>query len=102
MQLASCSVNLAGDLRHVVFKDRVTIAEIIVLRAIHGQDAVRNIKAISGRSGHMIGNVAEKERLIDIYGRSKDGLALIEQLFPGYDPRMPSSLKDLGIADFDD
>jgi len=104
MQLVSCYVNLAGDLRHVVFKQSVSVAEVLVLRALHGQNAVTKIMPIGSASGHVIGNVAEKDRLTDIYGRKRDGIgrALIEKLFPGFNPRMPATLKDIGVSEFDD
>lgn len=104
MQIVSCYVNLAGDLRHVVYKDRVTVAEVLVLRGLHGADAVNKIRPVGGARRHMIGNVAEKDRLIEIYGQKHDGPGrkLIEQLFPGFAPTMPATLKDIGVSEFDD
>ena len=46
MDLLSCSVALNGDIRAVISKPKVTIAEIILLQAMHGSDAVTNIKVI--------------------------------------------------------
>ena len=43
MKLYSVKINLAGSLLNQVHKDRVSAAEIVLLRAIHGDDAVREI-----------------------------------------------------------
>lgn len=45
MQLYSCKVRLSGSLYNEVPKTDITAAEITVLRVIHGNDAVADIKA---------------------------------------------------------
>ena len=46
MDLLSCSVAINGDIRAVITKPQVTIPEIVLLQAMHGADAVTNIKVI--------------------------------------------------------
>lgn len=44
MKLYSCKINLKGSLLNQVIKSEVTAAEIVLLRAIHGNDAVNDIR----------------------------------------------------------
>lgn len=97
MQLVTCMLRLSGNAMHTVRKTGVTVPEIVVLRAVHGDDAVYEIVAEGGASGHQIGNVAEKKRLLELYGQKEAGAKMIETMFPGYDPRMPTTLKQIGV-----
>jgi predicted nucleotidyltransferase len=64
MQLLNCSVAIGGEAGMTVFKERVTVPEIMVLRAVHGDDAVRNIEVV----GSITFNSAdERERLALVY-----------------------------------
>lgn len=64
MKLYSCKVNLAGSLLNQVHKVNVTPAEIVLLRAVHGNDAISDIKHVANvnRSDR-----AERARLAGIY-----------------------------------
>jgi|TARA_R110002124_G_C8804797_1_gene502699 hypothetical protein len=42
--VCKCTVAIGGDVRAVVSKPFVTIAEIVLLQTIHGGDAVNNIR----------------------------------------------------------
>ena len=81
-----------------MIKYPVTPAEIILLRAIHGEDAVINIELVDSVERS---TSEEKERLLGAYKtKTPDSEApLVEVLFPGYDPRLPVSLKDLRLDD---
>lgn len=46
MQLYSCKVRLAGSVLNEVRKPEVTVPEIYVLRHLHGEDAVLEIKPL--------------------------------------------------------
>jgi hypothetical protein len=97
MQFCNVTLKLNSDNNFQLAKDGVTVAEIVVLRALHGEEAVVDIqptRVLKGYSG-----VSEKQRLLTIYGADKDANAkLVESLFPGAVPRMPTSLQDIGLA----
>jgi hypothetical protein len=101
MQLCNCEIRLNDSAGHTVPKANVTPAEILVLRAIHGDSAVVNITPTKMDKR---GNTEEWDRLQMEYGRSPDGLmdagngALLTQLFPGAMPKLPVTLKDIGMA----
>jgi hypothetical protein len=65
MKLYSCKVRLHGDVRDEVRKDNVTQAEITVLRRIHGDDAVLEIRSAGATDRN---EAAERDRLNAAYG----------------------------------
>jgi hypothetical protein len=65
MKLYSCKVRLHGDVRDEVRKDNVTQAEITVLRRIHGEDAVLEIRTAGATDRN---EAAERDRLNAAYG----------------------------------
>lgn len=89
MQLANCNVRLGGDLNNEVFKAQVTPPEILLLKAIHGADAVVKVQptGMDKRQHH-----AEFDRLKKEYGEK-----LVLGVFPGASPNLPVHLKDIGI-----
>ena len=97
MQHCSCFVFLGGDQYHGVDKPDVTVAEIVLLRAIHGETAIVNIKPTFMANTRQS---AELERLRGLYTTSnvtKDGRPLIEDVFPGRNPRLPVNLGDIDM-----
>lgn len=101
MQLASVIVRIEDNVNHAVPKQNVTPAEIIVLRHIHGENAVVEIRA-TGSKG--ISHQEEFQRLKTIYGSAgamsaeqKPGVVL-DQLFPGAMKKLPVSLADIGVS----
>jgi hypothetical protein len=88
-------VALNGDITFTVFKQDVTVPEIAILRAIHGADAVRDIKPLHmDKRSHS----EERQRLLLEYGNAKDSKdeSIFEKLFPGLSP-LPVTFKDIGI-----
>lgn len=88
MQTANCLIAIGGDSGNTVPKYGVTVAEIAVLRAIHGDDAVTDIQPVAQieRTHRM-----ERQRLIEKYGRQEDGkfsAPAVESLFPGVAARV--------------
>jgi hypothetical protein len=95
MQIASCKVALNGDITFTVVKPNVTVAEIALLRAIHGPDSVRDIEPLGmDRRSH----ADERDRLLKEYGAAKDhdDRAIFTQIFPGMSP-LPVEFKDIGV-----
>jgi hypothetical protein len=64
MQICKCTVAIGGDPGMTITKERVTVPELMILRAVHGDDAVRNIE-VTGESD--VSSPEERERLISIY-----------------------------------
>jgi hypothetical protein len=91
MQLCNCSVLLAGSLLNRVPKKGATVAEIVVLRAVHGgDDAVRNIQPVGMDKRTHAGEFA---RLCRLYGAKR-----VKELFPGANPQLPVNLADIGVS----
>jgi len=85
MQIANVMVALGGDTGTTVPKYGITVSEIEVLRAIHGNAAVQEIEPLGDieRSDR-----EEISRLREIYGRATmDGpngkIGIVSHLFPG-------------------
>ena len=100
MQICNCEVRLGDSAGHTVPKVDVTPAEILILQAIHGASAVVNIRPVKQDRRS---NNEEWDRLQGTYGRSSDGLMdagngeLLTKLFPGAMPKLPVTLKDIGM-----
>jgi hypothetical protein len=97
MQTAHVMVNIGGDSGNQVPKD-VTAAEIAVLIAIHGDEAVQDVSP-TGEIDRT--NRDELARLRSIYGRATDGESnrIIDQLFPGAGARVFETLEELGLPE---
>lgn len=97
MQLASAVVRLGGSRDNTVHKVGLTVAEIVVLRAIHGgDDSVTDIQPTGmDKRPH----AEELNRLRSIYGNAKDDKeeSILTKIFPGASPNLPVNLKDIGL-----
>lgn len=99
MELSNIELRIAGKLTSVVPKLDVTPAEILILRHLHGEDAVVNVRPTRmDRRNH----AEEWTRLVGIYGRngasSTEGAGVaLEALFPGAIKTLPVHLADIGI-----
>lgn len=89
MEMYQAEVCIGGLLTNTVMKEPITAAEIVILRNIHGDDAVRQIKPLGNKNREYD---KEYKRLLKQYGRKK-----LEQAFPGARPILPQKLKDIGI-----
>lgn len=99
MQLCDVDVCLAGDRNHVVPKRNVSVAELEVLRAIHGEDAIQNIKP---RGNQRVSTAEELDRLRRKYRgnvATEAGLSrgIVDQIFRGPRPSLPTTLNDIGL-----
>ena len=104
MQIANAFLSLGGDHGNTVPKTCITPAEALVLAAIHGEDAVRDITIVEGKAeddGKPRANRAELERLNHLYGRAKDGenKSILKGLFPGTGAQVPKEFADIGLPD---
>lgn len=94
MQYVDCVVRLSGDINFQVPKHDISVAEVALLRAMHGgEDGVVNITPT--RKGPD-SPAAVKRRMLVRYINT-GGAELIEKLFPGMSPRLPETLADIGL-----
>ena len=97
MQLVNCVVALGGDQGMTVPKFGITVAEVAVLRAIHGPDAIIDVE-LAGETD--ISNRDERKRLLTNYlARDEDGKSIAENLFPGVGAKVPEFLEDLDLPE---
>lgn len=89
MQICSVTVRLRGDITQERTGKLVTVAEIPILRHIHGEDSVLNIQP-AGRS--KTSRAEEIERLKIEYGPE-----LFATVYTGWQPKLAESLEDIGI-----
>lgn len=75
-----------------VVKSRVTVPELMVLRAIHGDDAVRNIEVLGNEE---INSNEERSRLMARYNRPRD---IVKDTLGATGP-LPKTIDDSGIGD---
>jgi hypothetical protein len=96
MQTANVLVSLGGDHGNTVPKYGVTAAEIAVLRAIHGDDAVNDVEPSGDvKRSHR----DERGRLLAIYGAAKDDnqKPIVEGMFPGVAARVFETIAELDL-----
>lgn len=64
MQIVNCTVAIDGEAGMTVSKPGITVSELLVLRAIHGDDAVRNVEVVGDID---VSPAEERERLSLLY-----------------------------------
>lgn len=96
MQTANILLALGGDAGNTVPKYNVTAAEIAVLAAIHGFDAITDVMPTGNIN---VSHRDELERLVQIYGGAKNGenTPIIKTIYPGAGARLFDSLAELGL-----
>jgi hypothetical protein len=92
MQLCNITVAIGGEAGMTVHKERVTVPEIMILRAVHGEDAVRNIEVIEDAD---VDSTDERTRLGSIY-KSPEGV--VREVL-GAHGALPKTLDEAGIDD---
>lgn len=103
MQLSNLTLRLGGSMLHTVPKINCTPAEILVLRALHGDDAVVDVRPTKFDKTRR--HEDEYERLSTLYDRAASTLApggdsksVMGQLFPGAMKKLPVHLKEIGLG----
>lgn len=95
MQQYNTTVRIGGSPLHEVPRSGLTAPEIICLRAIHGDDAVVNVR--KGAMGSQT-QTQERERLRAVYGPE-----LVSRLFGDtYEARLPVRLDDVAADEGED
>lgn len=88
MEYANIEIRLAGSLENTVIKE-ASAPEIAILKAIHGHDAVVNIK--KSRTSP-VEQAVERDRLGRFYNDE-----IIAKLFPGVTSKLPTTLAEVGV-----
>lgn len=99
MRLVDCVVRLGGKMDMQIPKASISVAEVAVLRMIHGHDAV---VSIFPRSNDRRSHRDEKDRLRHEYRTVRvgdNGPNIVDHMWPGHDPKLPVDLSDLGIGE---
>jgi hypothetical protein len=92
MDLCTCVIRHAGNLGMTIHKDEhapVPVPEILVLKAVHGDDAVINI------AFHKQSKRPAAEVLAHL--RSFYGDQVVEAIWPGRNPVLPKTLAEAGL-----
>lgn len=100
MHKASILLAIGGDTGNTVPKHNVTPAEVAVLRHIHGDDAVTDIKPTGDLKRT---NREERQRLAEVYGRRDDKgrhvAPAVDALFPGAATRVFETFDELDLPE---
>jgi hypothetical protein len=99
MQTANIILDIGGDVAvNSVPKYNVTAAEIAVLIAIHGDDAISDIEPTGSVDRS---NREERARLYEVYGHAKDreDKPIVAALFPGAAARVFEDIEELGLPE---
>lgn len=99
MQLANIWLSLGEDAANTVPKKGVTPAEVALLTAIHGENAVQDIDILDdNHKGSARGLLQE---LAFKYGNARDGdnKPVIRGLFPTPTSTVPDTFAELGLMD---
>lgn len=97
MEIANIMLALGGDSGNTIPKFGVTVSEIAVLQAIHGNEAVTEIEPIGVKE---TSNREELGRLMLTYGRARpegSSQSFVQILFPGAAARVFTTLDELDL-----
>ena len=98
MQLANAILAIGGERDNTVPKYRITPAEVLLLRALHGGDAVTDIDVLAETKD--VRSSEERERLYAFYARNTpEGRRCpeLDALFPGVAARLPTAFDDIEL-----
>jgi hypothetical protein len=91
----SATVRIKGDLLFTVHKPSLTIAEIVLLRAIHGQEAVVDVVLV-GKSKRTLR--ADRDRLLRQYGSAQAIEKVIGVMFQNVSVQPLETMEDIGLS----
>lgn len=119
-ELYSAVIRHAGKRSYEINKKNLTAGEIIVLRAIHGDDSVVNIKDTGRRDDKWLKDLAipkdQPDRIADARALMTnagelarlrleykdfmvdDDKPIVDALWPGFNPQLPVSLEPKALA----
>jgi hypothetical protein len=98
MQTASILLAIGGERDMQVPKFGVTPAEVMLLRAIHGEEAVSDIDIVGDEDRK---SRDERERLFNLYAKADPNgsfrLPVLDALYPGVSARLPTEFSELDL-----
>ena len=98
MELANIMLALGGDKNNTVPKYGVTPAEIAVLAAIHGADAVFDVVPLEETAETSFRD--ERERLLRLYpAKNEDNELIVLKVYPGVSPILHTDIASLGLEE---
>ena len=98
MELANILLALGGDRNNTVPKYNVTPAEMAVLAAIHGADAVFDIVPTGETVARSFRD--ERDRLVQLYpAKDEDNNLVVGVVYPGSSPVLHTTIESLGFSD---
>ena len=106
MQLCTATVRLGGLITNTVHLAETTPAEILVLQAIHGRDAVTDIIpfSVSRRTQNgewlRLTKKYDEAQVVEDMGQNPE--SRLSQLFPGAVKRLPVTLAEAGLEGYVD
>lgn len=103
MQTANIMLAIGGDRGNTVPKYAISVAEIALLRAIHGEDAVFDVEPLEAPAmdeGMAVSNRAELNRLRRVYdAKDADGNRIVDQVYPGAAARVFETLDEIDLPE---
>ena len=103
MQTANIMLAIGGDRGNTVPKYAISVAEIALLRAIHGEDAVFDVEPLEAPAmdeGVAVSNRAELNRLRRVYdAKDADGNRIVDQVYPGAAARVFETLDEIDLPE---
>lgn len=102
MQLCNLELRIGGSMLHTVPKIEATPAEILILKSLHGDDAVVNVRPTRmDKRSHDF----EWDRLSKLYDQGgamaapgEESRSVMQRLFPGAVKKLPVALKEIGLG----
>lgn len=95
MQHLAATVRLNNDLNFTVRKYNLTVPEVVLLRILHGDDAVVDIRSVGISKRAMR---VERERLLANYGGKPETVVKIDNMFRNTAVQPLETLADIGAA----
>ena len=92
MHTINCVINVGGDALNAVPKAKVTVAELLLLQAIHGQSAVHSIEVVDNPT--TVG-VDERDRLRSRYSKYRP---VIDAIWQNNGGSFPSDIRTIGLS----
>lgn len=108
MQTCSVEVSLNGDLLNTVIKNDVSVPEIILLRAIHGDDSVRfrgNVKESNVLHGKLAEHLRHNYKAAVQTSDGQGQVNVFTFKFGSFDPnynKFPTRLAQSGLIGYND
>lgn len=95
MQHVAATVRLNNDLNFCVRKYSLTVPEVVLLRILHGDDAVVEVRSVGISKRTMR---SERDRLLSIYGGKPESVLKINNMFANTAVQPLETLADIGAA----